>query len=116
MARGIEGNEIGTQRAAPKKTGSSSTPKSGPKQSGIASFFQKRPGAVPSDVTPAKRPSDTNGANNASKAPRSSADLTPAPSSGAVASSSPPVAPDPSQQSSIADGHNKENGTRTDRA
>ncbi|TKA76760.1 hypothetical protein B0A55_03635, partial [Friedmanniomyces simplex] len=113
MARGIEGNEIATPRAPSKsKTGSSSATQSsrGPKQSSIAGFFQKRPAASSSSITPAKRALD-NGQSGASKPPKSTADLTPAPSSGAIASSSPPAAPGPSQDSSVADGRNKENET-----
>jgi len=112
MARGIEGNEIATPRPPPKgKTGSSSTTQSskGGKQSSIAGFFQKRSAAQADSITPAKRPLD-HGLPNPFKPPKSTADLTPAPSSGAVASSSPPAAPGPSQDSSIADGRNKENG------
>ncbi|GAB7358302.1 hypothetical protein MBLNU230_g2376t1 [Neophaeotheca triangularis] len=91
MARGIEGNEVATPKAPPKlqKSGSSSSAKPGPKQQGIASFFQKRPGSTPSAPTPLKRSADS-GSNL--KAPSSSADVTPAPSSGVIASSSPPAA------------------------
>ena len=115
MARGIEGNEIGTPRPPPKKTGSTSTQKPGPKQQSIAGFFSKKPAvattSAPSIVTPAKRSSPSNGSNNALKPPRSSADLTLAPSS-VPASSSPHTAPGASQQSSVNEGLNKENGTR----
>ncbi|KAK3067161.1 DNA mismatch repair protein msh6, partial [Teratosphaeriaceae sp. CCFEE 6253] len=109
MARGIEGNEIATPRPPPKKTGSSSQ-STGPKQSSIAGFFQKRPGAAPSSITPAKR---APGAvlPSVSKAPRSSADITPAPSSAVAASSSPPAAPGPSQETTASIGKNKENET-----
>ncbi|KAK0271791.1 DNA mismatch repair protein msh6 [Friedmanniomyces endolithicus] len=113
MARGIEGNEIATPRPPPKgKTGSSSAMQSskGGKQSSIAGFFQKRSAAQADSVTPAKRSLD-HGLPNTLKPAKSTADLTPAPSSGAIASSSPPVAPSPSQDSSIADGRNKENET-----
>ena len=106
MARGIEGNEISTQK---KRTGVSSTPKPGPKQLGIAGFFQKKPpGATPSSVTPAKRPSD--GDIQTSKAPSSSPGLTPAATNGALASSSPFTAPHASQHSSVKDERDKENG------
>jgi hypothetical protein len=105
MARGIEGNEISTQK---KKTGVSSTPKPGPKQLGIAGFFQRKPSAVASSVTPAKRPSD--GDIKTSKAPSSSPGLTPALSNGAPASSSPFTAPPASQHSSVKDERDKENG------
>ncbi|KAI7368973.1 hypothetical protein KC336_g21058, partial [Hortaea werneckii] len=113
MARGIEGNEVNTPkaRAAPKtKTGSSSSAKPGPKQQGIASFFQKRAASAASNVTPAKRPSDTNGTIDSGKAPTSSADQTPVPSSSVAASSSPPAAPGASQQTSTGGNANKENG------
>ena len=111
MARGIEGNEIATPRPQAKKTGSSSSTQKGPKQSSIAGFFQKRPAGTPTTVTPAKRTS-SNGPSTAFKPPRSSADLTPAPSSAAVASSSPPAAPGASQNISATEGRgNKENGT-----
>lgn len=109
MARGIEGNEIATPRATLKKTGSSQSAKSGPKQQSIAGFFAKRPAAGPSNVTPAKRAGDSNGAETASKAPRSSADITPVPSS-IPAHSSPQTIPGASQQSSVTEGRNKENG------
>lgn len=104
MARGIEGNEIGTQK---KKTSTPSTQTSGPKQQSIAGFFQKRSfaGAAPS-VTPAKRPSEAGQDEDASKAPRSSADITPA-------ASSPPTAIGLSQQSSVDQGRDKENGVET---
>ena len=105
MARGIEGNEISTQK---KKTGVSSTPKPGPKQLGIAGFFQRKPGATSSSVTPAKRPSD--GDVQTSKAPSSSPGLAPAPANGAPASSSPFTAPPASQRSSVKDERDKENG------
>ncbi|KAK3661234.1 DNA mismatch repair protein msh6 [Elasticomyces elasticus] len=110
MPRGIEGNEIATPRPTTKsKTGSSTQSSKGPKQSSIAGFFQKRPGAAPSSVTPAKRSND--GTSNAFKPPHSTTDHTPVPSSGAVASSSPPAAPGPSQDSSVIEGRNKENET-----
>ena len=107
MARGIEGNEISTQR---KKTSTPSTSKPGPQQRGIAAFFQKKSGPAPSSVTPVKRLSDGDDTNIASKAPRSSADLTPLPSSAGPASSSPQTRPAASQQSSVEDGRDKENG------
>ncbi|KAK1022990.1 DNA mismatch repair protein msh6, partial [Friedmanniomyces endolithicus] len=113
MARGIEGNEIATPRPPPKgKTGSSSGMQSskGGKQSSIAGFFQKRSAAQDDSVTPAKRPLG-HGLLNTFKPAKSTANLTPAPSSGAIASSSPPAAPGPSQDSSMADGRNKENET-----
>lgn len=103
MARGIEGNEIGTQKA--KKLESSSSQKSATKQQSIAGFFQRRPGPSPSAVTPAKRHSDANDATDASKVPI----ITPARSS-EPASSSPPIASRASQQSSVNDGKDKENG------
>lgn len=106
MARGIEGNEISTQK---KKTGVSSTPSTGPKQLGIAGFFQRKPAAAPSSVTPAKRPSDE-AIETSSKAASSSPGLTPAPSNGAPASSSPFTAPRASQHSSVKDNLDKENG------
>ncbi|KAK5163093.1 DNA mismatch repair protein msh6 [Saxophila tyrrhenica] len=105
MARGIEGNEMGT---AKRKTSTPSTQKSGTKQQGIASFFQKR---TPSSVTPAKRPSDASETATASKPPRSSADITPAASSVVGDASSPQTAPVRSQQSSVDDQTNKENET-----
>jgi DNA mismatch repair protein MSH6 len=98
MARGIEGNEIGTQK---KKPAPLSTQKSGGKQQSIAGFFQKKSSPAVPAVTPAKRPSDASESAIASKLPRSSADITPA-------ASSPPAIP--SQQSSIDNGKNKENG------
>ncbi len=108
MARGIEGNEMGVQK---KKTGTSSTPKPGPKQQGIAGFFQKRTGPAPPSATPAKRPSDASESNTVSIPPRSSADITPAVSSAVGDASSPATAPVRSQQSSLDDGRDKENGT-----
>lgn len=105
MARGIEGNEISTHK---KKTGVSSTPKPGPKQLGIAGFFQRKPGATPSSVTPAKRPSE--GDIETSKAPSSSPELTPALTNGVPASSSLFTAPRASQHSSVNDERDKENG------
>ncbi|KAI7516158.1 hypothetical protein KC317_g23541, partial [Hortaea werneckii] len=99
-------------RAAPKtKTGSSSSAKPGPKQQGIASFFQKRAASASSNVTPAKRASDANGSIDSSKVPTSSADRTPVPSSSVAASSSPPAAPGASQQTSAGGNANKENET-----
>ncbi|KAI7266985.1 DNA mismatch repair protein Msh6, partial [Hortaea werneckii] len=114
MARGIEGHEVNTPkaRAAPKtKTGSSSSAKPGPKQQGIASFFQKRAASASSNVTPAKRASDANGSIDSSKVPTSSANRTSVPSSSVAASSSPPAAPGSSQQTSAGGNANKENGT-----
>ena len=107
MARGIEGNEIGTQK---KKAAPPSTQKSGQKQASIAGFFQKRPGPAPPSVTPAKRQSDASETEFASKPPRSSADLTPAASRVIGDASSPQTAPERSQQSSVDDGRDKENG------
>ncbi|KAK3675270.1 DNA mismatch repair protein msh6 [Recurvomyces mirabilis] len=104
MVRGIEGNEMATPRTSLKKATSSQSSK-GPKQQSIAGFFAKRPAGQSNATTPAKR--DITGVV---KPPRSSADLTPAPSSGIAASSSPPAAPGPSQ-SSLGDGRNKENET-----
>ena len=101
MARGIEGNEIATPRPAPKKTGSSSQ-KPGPKQQTLAGFFKRTPG-----TTPAKRPTPDDATPTA---PRSNADITPATSSLPPASSSPQSRPGASQQSSVIDGRNKENG------
>lgn len=110
MARGIEGNEVATPRAAPKlqKIGSSGTSKQpDPKQRSIQGFFQKKagPAPTPAATVPSKRPASVNEAT----APRSSADLAPAPSSNAPASSSPPMLR-ASQESSILGGRNKENG------
>ncbi|EMC94639.1 hypothetical protein BAUCODRAFT_111690 [Baudoinia panamericana UAMH 10762] len=107
MARGIEGNEIATPRTAPKKPGSTQSSKPNPKQKGIASFFQKRPEAPRSAVTPAKKGLVSKDTPLTSNIPRSSADITPAPSSNTV--SSPPAAPGLSQQSSAGDACNKEN-------
>lgn len=101
MARGIEGNEIATPRPVPKKTGSSSQ-KPGPKQQTLAGFFKRTPAA-----TPAKRSTPDTATPTA---PRSSADITPVPSSLPIASSSPQSHPGASQQSSVNDGRNKENG------
>lgn len=110
MARGIEGNEIAEPKA--KKPESSSIQKSGPKQQSIASFFQKKSGPLPIAVTPAKRASDVNDTYNASKDSRPDANVTPA-SSTALASSSPQTALRSSQQSSVNDERDKENGTDT---
>ncbi|KAH9822948.1 Component of the post-replicative DNA mismatch repair system (MMR) [Teratosphaeria destructans] len=115
MARGIEGNEIATPKPPTlKKTGSSQS-KSGPKQQSIAGFFQKRSNppasSLSSSVTPAKRTADTNGASSTSKPPPSTADITPAPSSGAAMSSSPTAALGASQLGSVASGVGKENET-----
>lgn len=110
MARGIEGNEIGEPKA--KKPGSSSTEKPASKQQSIASFFQKRQGPSPSAVTPAKRASDALDTNDASKSSRSDANITPG-SSSAPTSSIPQTAFRGSQQSSIDDGRDKENGMDT---
>ena len=107
MARGIEGNEISTQK---KKMDSSSTPKPNSKQQGIAAFFKKKQGPVPTIVTPAKLLSDADDAKNASKASRSS----PVNSSGPT-SSSPLPQPTASQQSSVDDGRDKENGMKEHR-
>ena len=106
MARGIEGNEIAEQKA--KKTPGLSTQKSDPKQRNIASFFQKKavPAPAPTAVTPLKRASDANDAEVTSKPTRSDANITPAP-----ASSSPLTLLRGSQQSSVQDGLDKENGT-----
>ena len=101
MARGIEGNEISTQR---KKSTTPGTQKSGAKQQGIAAFFQKKAAPSTSTVTPAKRLSEERDAKDASKAPRSSA-------SEVLTSSSPPRVPGASQGSSIDGERNKENGT-----
>lgn len=111
MARGIEGNEIGT---AKKKAPTLSTQKSSGKQQSIAGFFQKRAAPAGSNaVTPAKRTSESNGASSSFKAPQSSPDLTDLPASaGAPSSSSPPVAAHRSSQSSIEGGKNKENGMK----
>lgn len=107
MARGIEGNEIASQK---KKTATSSTPKPGPKQLGIAGFFQRKSDPATSSITPAKRSSDGDGKVNVQKAASSSPVPTPALSNGVPASSSPFTAPRVSQQSSIDDGRDKENG------
>ena len=109
MARGIEGNEISTQK---KKTGSSSTPKPGRKQLGIAGFFQRKSAPTPSSVTPAKRTSDGDNAVESKKAACSSPAPTPALSSTAPASSSPFTAPRASQHSSVEEGRDKENGMK----
>ncbi|KAK5109701.1 hypothetical protein LTR62_006824 [Meristemomyces frigidus] len=102
MVRGIEGNEMSTSRPPTlKKTGSSQSAKA-PKQQSIAGFFAKRP-----SLTPAKR--DGNGI--ATNPPQSSADITPLPSSAAIAPSSSPHAAVGPSQSSAVDGRNKENGT-----
>lgn len=106
MARGIEGNEISTQK---KKTGSSSTPKPGPKQLGIAGFFQRKSAPAPSSVTPAKRDSDGIDAIESKKAASSSPAPTPGLSNTAPASSSPFTAPRASQRNSVEG--DKENGT-----
>ena len=107
MARGIEGNEISTQK---KTTGSSSTPKPRPKQLGIAGFFLRKSDPTPSSVTPAKRTSDGDNAVDSKKAASSSPLPTPALSNTAPASSSPVTAPRASQHSSVEDGRDKENG------
>ncbi|KAK4574367.1 DNA mismatch repair protein msh6 [Recurvomyces mirabilis] len=107
MVRGTEGNEMATPRPSLKKATSSQSSK-GPKQQSIAGFFAKRPAGQSNAITPAKR--DITGVANP---PRSSADLTPAPSSGIAPSSSPPAAPGPSQ-GSLGDGRNKENGVSYD--
>lgn len=109
MARGIEGNEIGT---AKKKAPTLSTQKSSGKQQSIAGFFQKRAAAAPSNaVTPAKRSSETNGTSSTLKPPQSSPDL-PASLAAAPSSSSPLAVPGGSSQSSIGAGKNKENGMK----
>jgi len=107
MARGIEGNEITTPRATLKKQNSSQSSKSGPKQQSIAGFFQRRTGPASSTVTPAKRASNASEPVDASRA---KADLTPGGSTAVPASSSPRTAPGASQQSSVVDGRDKENG------
>lgn len=107
MARGIESNEIATQK---KKTGSSSTPKPGPKQLGIAGFFARKSAPTPSSVTPAKRTSDGDNVVESKKAASSSPAPTPGLSNTAPASSSPFTAPRASQHSSVEDGRDKENG------
>ncbi|KAF2486648.1 muts domain V-domain-containing protein [Neohortaea acidophila] len=103
MARGIEGNEMGTQK--PKKTPSFSSQKSATKQQSIAGFFRKTTGSTPSSVTPAKRLSDASEATNASK----TQDITPVPSSQLVSSS--PIASRASHLSTANAGRDKENGT-----
>ena len=105
MARGIEGNEIATQK---KKTGTSSTSKPGPKQLGIAGFFQRKSDPT-SSITPAKRSSDGDKKVDVAKATSSSPAPTPALSNGVPASSSPFTAPRASQHSSVDDGRDKEN-------
>jgi DNA mismatch repair protein MSH6 len=107
MAKAKEGNEVASGKT-PAKRSNNTQSKPGPKQQSIAGFFKRGPGSAAS-VTPAKRASDANGSSSAAKPPKSSADLTPAPSS-AVMSSSPPAAPGASQQSSVINGRNKENG------
>lgn len=110
MARGIEGNEVGT---AKKKAPPSTQKSSSGKQQSIAGFFQKRTGpAAPKTVTPAKRPSEPNGADSTSKATRSSPDL-PVSAGAAPSSSSPPAPTHSSPQNSIDAGKNKENGMKT---
>ena len=109
MARGIEGNEIATPRATLKKSSSSQSSKAGPKQQSIAGFFQRRPESTSSTVTPAKRPSDATASADAPKSSKAISGLTPAPSS-VAASSSPQTAPGDSQQSSVVDTRDKENG------
>ncbi|KAK3711686.1 DNA mismatch repair protein msh6 [Vermiconidia calcicola] len=104
MARGIEGNEISTQR---KKSATPSTQKTTGKQQSIAGFFQKKATPAPNTVTPAKRLSEANDSKDASLL---SVEATAVPTSGVLASSSPRTAPGPSQQSSD-DGRNKENET-----
>jgi len=110
MARGIEGNEIATPRATLKKTASSQSSKPGPKQQSIAGFFQKRTAPASSAITPAKRRSETEASPDASATPKPATDLAPASSSAGPASSSPQTALGASQQSSVANERNKENG------
>lgn len=109
MARGIEGNEISTQK---KKTGTSSTPKPGPKQLGIASFFQRKIAPAASSVTPAKRTSDGDSVGESKNAGSSSPAPTPGLSTTAPDSSSPFTATRASQHSSVGDGRDKENGMK----
>lgn len=106
MARGIEGNEIATPRAAPKKTGGS-TQKSGSKQQSIAGFFKRTPGPAPSSIASQPKPPSF---NTALKEPPSSADATPVPSSLPVQSSSPQPEPESSQPGPVNVSRNKENG------
>ena len=106
MARGIEGNEIATPRAAPKKTGGS-TQKSGGKQQSIAGFFKRTPGPAPSSLgAQPKAPSF----NTALREQESSTNSTPVPSSLPPPSSSPHPTLDSSQPESATNGRNKENG------
>jgi hypothetical protein len=107
MARGIEGNEIASQK---KTAGTSGTPKPGPKQLGIAGFFQRKSDPAASSITPAKRSLDGDNNVNVKKAASASPAPTPALSNGAPASSSPFTAPRASQHSSVDDGRDKENG------
>ncbi|KAF2721828.1 DNA mismatch repair protein Msh6 [Polychaeton citri CBS 116435] len=97
MARGVEGNEVATPRQRLQRPAVSSNTKSGSKQQSIAGFFKKQTVPIPA-ITPTKRASP--------QPPMSNTELTPAPSS-VIAPSSP--LPQPSQQSSITIGRNKEN-------
>lgn len=93
MAR-TESSQSATPRATLKKSTSSSQ-----KQQSIAGFFKKQAGPAPQSSTPAKRASDT----NVPKVEHTS-------SSPAAPGSSPRTAPGASQQSSVIDPRNKENG------
>ncbi|KAK4995763.1 DNA mismatch repair protein msh6, partial [Elasticomyces elasticus] len=117
MARGIEGNEIATPRP-PKLVKNDSTSSQGAKsqQKSILGFFQKKtdtrssPVVVPTPfakITTPKPVALVNGFTSASILPRSSADLTPAPSSSAPILSSPIAA---TGGASKISGTNKENG------
>lgn len=108
MARGIESNEIGSQK---RKVPTLSTQKSSSKQQSIAGFFQKRSdsGSKASTVTPAKRPSEPIAEKNGLQAPRSSSEL-PASAGAASSSSSPVKDSQTSTRSSVGNGKDKENG------
>lgn len=88
-----------------KKPSALNTQKSDPKQRNIASFFQKKAVPAPTLVTPAKRSSDASDAEGTSRSTRTNAIATPAPPS-----SSPLTLLKSSQQSSVANGLDKENG------
>lgn len=107
MARGIEGNEIATRRPSSKPP--ASLQKQGSKQQSIAGFFQKRIAAPAGATTPAKRPSDPSKTTGV-QATSSDVDLPLAFSGGVAASSSPPVALQASQGSTVGSGPDKENG------
>jgi len=109
MARGIEGNEIGSQK---KKPPTLTTQKSSGKQQSIAGFFAKRSDSASktNTVTPAKRPSGEDSKSSALKPLQSSPEL-PASAGAAPRSSSPLKASQSSSRSSVNQGKDKENGT-----